>query len=501
MRDRDDFAFAQPAARSSLRVADDADGEQGRFVVAQTGVGGDNFRDGDGAFVLDRFDAIANCGFIGEVRLEHQAVRTVGVVHKLEVGPDSGFDAVVVVGGRRQGGPDGLHQLLPTDLEQREVEVEVSPTARTRPSAAMSSIAAIAASRVSITDRISVPTLLMGGEADSLFPLSQVDATARQIAKAHPKTPVKVVWHSGGHDGGISEQDRLEQLTLAWFDTYLREKESTDTRFEATYVAGQVLGRRSGIETVVEGAKIYPGVDGQRYEQVDLQVFPQQIMAPAGGAPAAISSLPGLASVASLANRVMPGQTAVFQSKPLERTVTVVGSSRIQLAITSSQPVENAVLFASMRIVTPAGIEVLPNGLVAPLRLSQIGPAPTIVNVALPAIYTSAEPGDIIRVVLSTTDFGYQLPQQAALYTVALTTPKVDVATSELQPLDAPIPSWWWRSKRHIGCLGKRGLDQCDRKSVALRSGLLLHCSRGQRSRPGPDIGEVEHCNRSIAPS
>ncbi len=301
-----------------------------------------------------------------------------------------------------------------------------------------------ASSPVSITDRISVPTLLMGGEADSLFPLSQVDATARQIAKAHPKTPVKVVWHSGGHDGGISEQDRLEQLTLAWFDTYLREKESTDTRFEATYVAGQVLGRRSGIETVVEGAKIYPGVDGQRYEQVDLQVFPQQIMAPAGGAPAAISSLPGLASVASLANRVMPGQTAVFQSKPLERTITVVGSSRIQLAITSWQPVENAVLFASMRIVTPAGIEVLPNGLVAPLRLSQIGPAPTIVNVALPAIYTSAEPGDIIRVVLSTTDFGYQLPQQAALYTVALTTPKVDVATSELQPLDAPIPSWWW---------------------------------------------------------
>ena len=103
MRDRDDFAFAQPAARSSLRVADDADGEQGRFVVAQTGVGGDNFRDGDGAFVLDRFDAIANCGFIGEVRLEHQAVCTVGVVHELEVGPDSGFDAVVVVGGRRQG--------------------------------------------------------------------------------------------------------------------------------------------------------------------------------------------------------------------------------------------------------------------------------------------------------------------------------------------------------------------------------------------------------------
>ena len=301
-----------------------------------------------------------------------------------------------------------------------------------------------ASSPSSITDRIAVPTLLMAGQADSLFPLSQVDATAKQIAQAHPQTPLKVVWHSGGHDGGISEQDRLEQLTIEWFDTYLRNSRKSNTDFEATFVAGQILGRRSGIETVIEGANTYPGISGQRFDTVDLQAFPQQVMAPAGGAPAAISSLPGLASVASLANRTMPGQTAIFQSKPLERTVTVVGSSRIELAVASPQPVQDAVLFASLRIVTPSGIEVLPNGLVAPIRLQNIGPVPTVVTVDLPAVYASADPGDIIRIVVSTTDFGYQLPQQAALYTVALTKPQVAIATSDLKPLSSPVPSWWW---------------------------------------------------------
>ena len=60
-------------------------------------------------------------------------------------------------------------------------------------------------SPVSITDRITAPTLLMGGQADSLFPLAQVNANAEQIAAAQPATPVKVVWHGGGHDGGIDE--------------------------------------------------------------------------------------------------------------------------------------------------------------------------------------------------------------------------------------------------------------------------------------------------------
>ena len=50
-----------------------------------------------------------------------------------------------------------------------------------------------------VLGRITAPTLLIQGEADSLFPLSEGEANAAGIA-AHG-TRVKVVWTAGGHDG------------------------------------------------------------------------------------------------------------------------------------------------------------------------------------------------------------------------------------------------------------------------------------------------------------
>lgn len=66
-----------------------------------------------------------------------------------------------------------------------------------------------ASSPKSITAKITAPTLLGGGQSDSLFPLQQVNANAQQIMQANPKTPVKVIWHGQGHDGGIDESERL----------------------------------------------------------------------------------------------------------------------------------------------------------------------------------------------------------------------------------------------------------------------------------------------------
>ena len=60
-----------------------------------------------------------------------------------------------------------------------------------------------ASSPATVLGRITAPTLLVQGEADSLFPLSEGDANARGIA-GHG-TPVKVVWYGGGHDGGLDE--------------------------------------------------------------------------------------------------------------------------------------------------------------------------------------------------------------------------------------------------------------------------------------------------------
>src|SRR5262249_56747278 len=77
-------------------------------------------------------------------------------------------------------------------------------------------------SPATILDRIKAPTLLVQGQADSLFPLSEADANARGIGANG--TPVRVAWYTGGHDGGQgpqSDQDRLHFLTVQWLDHYL----------------------------------------------------------------------------------------------------------------------------------------------------------------------------------------------------------------------------------------------------------------------------------------
>ena len=51
-----------------------------------------------------------------------------------------------------------------------------------------------------VAEDVTAPTLLVQGQADSLFPLSEGDANAKAIAANG--TPVKVVWEAGGHDGG-----------------------------------------------------------------------------------------------------------------------------------------------------------------------------------------------------------------------------------------------------------------------------------------------------------
>jgi ABC-2 type transport system ATP-binding protein len=84
-------------------------------------------------------------------------------------------------------------------------------------------------SPISVAQNITAPTLLMAGQADSLFPISEADATYNQIKAANPETPVKMVWHSGGHDGGSPETTRLNTLTQDWFDANLKKTKDLNT--------------------------------------------------------------------------------------------------------------------------------------------------------------------------------------------------------------------------------------------------------------------------------
>ena len=74
-------------------------------------------------------------------------------------------------------------------------------------------------------------------------------------------------------------------------------------------------------------------------------------------------------------------------------------------------------LFAKVYDVDQAGHATLPYQLVAPLRVTGAQEG-RVVTVALPAIDYSFSAGHRLRLVLTTTDFGYATPPAPAVYRV-----------------------------------------------------------------------------------
>jgi ABC-2 type transport system ATP-binding protein len=135
----------------------------------------------------------------------------------------------------------------------------------------------------------------------------------------------------------------------------------------------------------------------------------------------------------------MPGQSAAFTSAPLTSALQVTGSPAARIRVTGAAPVT---LFAKLYDVDQAGHATLPDQLVAPVRVSgaQAGRA---VTVALPAIDYSFAAGHRLRLVLTTTDFGYATPPAPAVYQVALAGPGVAVPGVPALTVTGDGAPWW----------------------------------------------------------
>lgn len=301
-------------------------------------------------------------------------------------------------------------------------------------------------SPASITNRITVPTLLGGGQADSLFPLQQVNANARQIRAAHPNAPVKVVWHGQGHDGGVDESDRLRGLTRSWFQAHLAGGPPVPLDFEASLVAGSAIDQDNSATVEILSSPRYPGLDGESTQAVRVAGAPQQVLAPAGGVPAALSSLPRIGSarggLALLDSRVAPNQSARFAAEPLGEPTRIVGAPRVSLEL-SSNVARRSALFVALRIETPVGGLALPNGLVAPVNVA-LGPTPRRIDIQLPAIVADVAAGDRLVVTVNTTDQAFRMPVQPAVYTVSLADPDVSVPLVDMTVSAQGLPLWAW---------------------------------------------------------
>jgi ABC-2 type transport system ATP-binding protein len=231
-------------------------------------------------------------------------------------------------------------------------------------------------SPISITNRITAPALISGGQADSLFPLAQTNANAQQIMAASPETPVSVLWHGMGHDGGTNERERLESSVINWFEKYLLsdpENTAATEPFEVTLTSGEISIQNNQPQPSVLAGANYPGLFGSEQQSIPVLGPPQQILSPAGASPAAISSIPGFGgslagNLGSLVSNSFPGQSAFFQSQPLTTATEIIGSSQVEVAFSSEQPVTDAVFFVSLQVVGANNRANLPQGLVAPIR-------------------------------------------------------------------------------------------------------------------------------------
>jgi ABC-2 type transport system ATP-binding protein len=304
-----------------------------------------------------------------------------------------------------------------------------------------------------VLDRIKAPTLLIQGEADSLFPLAEADANAKGIAATG--TPVRVAWFTGGHDGGegpASDRDRVRFLTAQWLDHYVKgEGDAPSNSFTWSRVAGfNALDR--GLVTNGFSVDQYPGLGGTTTQQVALTGPPQLIANPPGGNPAAISTLPGAGSFGGLASAAgvamdLPGQHTHFESEPLAAAIDVAGAPTV--SIRAASPTGEAVVFVKLYDVDPNGTATLPSGLIAPVRLTGL-PATIAeaqpITVTLPGIVRRIEAGHTLRVSVATSDQGYATPAEPTVYTVALgagdtvTLPTIAAA----EPIATTAALWRW---------------------------------------------------------
>ncbi|MGW7435294.1 alpha/beta fold hydrolase [Streptomyces sp. NPDC054849] len=297
-----------------------------------------------------------------------------------------------------------------------------------------------------VGDKIKVPTLIVQGQDDSLFPLDQADAMARTLAANG--APVSVDWAAGGHDGGMREAERVEARVAAWFDRHLKG--------DAGAGAGPAfrVSRSGGIDST-DGQVTLRGASGDHYpgltsgpREFALTGREQSFANPAGGAPPALSSLPGvggqLAAFGAGLSLDFPGQNARFESAPLAEDVQITGTPTVTLKLRSTAADGSAVLFGKVYDVGPDGRQqVLPGQLVAPVRVENAQQGVSV-PLRLPAIDHSVAAGHRLRLVVAATDLGYATPAAPATYTVAVEGPLAVPVAAEVRTAAVGLPAWTW---------------------------------------------------------
>ncbi|MFF8369391.1 CocE/NonD family hydrolase [Streptomyces lydicus] len=285
-------------------------------------------------------------------------------------------------------------------------------------------------SPVSYLKSVKAPTLLVQGQADTLFNLNEATATYRALAAQG--TPARMIWQSWGHSGGMKNPAKGEldlakgnladsyvgRRVLSWFDRYLRHRTAADTGPAFAYYRDWVTnGSAYGTASTVPAAnlRLYLSGDGKlvgtRGRVTRGSRTYRNLRIATSHSESSLSGLLGLKDPEPFDAR---GTFLDWTSAPVTGgPVDVVGAPRVTLKVVSprTEQVQNSadaadklVLFAKLYDVAPDGRKTLVHRLVAPARVPDVTRRFTV---ELPGIVHRYEPGHRLRFVLAASDDAY----------------------------------------------------------------------------------------------
>lgn len=345
------------------------------------------------------------------------------------VGIADGLQGAALDPGRDVGCPNFDNQACPA---KAEMDALGYPTPATIAFAHQASVA-------SYIDRVHTPTLLMQGEADTLFNLQESVATYQALRARG--VPTQLVWQSWGHSDATPAKGELDtspaadpldsyegRLIAAWFDRWLKGDPRADTGAAFQYFEDWQPSPASGPDFAQYGSA--PSFPAAPLQTLHLSGTDQLLPA---GAPVAWGTatfvVPGASAPTSysetsaLQGGTIPGQDtpptdapgtfAAFLSPPLTRPAVQVGSPELTVRLASGSftvsqaggPAGELVLFAKLYDLAPDGTAHLVHRLVAPVRIAEVG---RTVRIELPAIVHRYPAGDRLELVLAAGDTAYK---------------------------------------------------------------------------------------------